>query len=151
VLSIYRCTFCARLQNSFLMLTGRHPLNSKNCISRVKTKIYVLRYRHSACCEYKFVPVQLTHCGLYISRLIAHHYEYINQIKPTTIQLNGQCNPVPELVFINDLAQKKTGSELIFLRIDFKISFFLFLQMLFTKNVSVWQVSSKRSVFLEKN
>jgi hypothetical protein len=48
-------------------------------------------------------------------------------------------------------ARKKTGSELIFLRIDFKISFFLFLQMLFTKNVSVWQVSSKRSVFLEKS
>jgi hypothetical protein len=48
-------------------------------------------------------------------------------------------------------AKKKTGSELIFLRIDFKISFFLFLQMLFTENVSVWRVSSKRSVFLEKN
>ncbi len=48
-------------------------------------------------------------------------------------------------------ARKKTGSELTFLRIDFKIRFLLFLQMLFTKNVSVWQISSKRSIFLEKN
>ncbi len=54
-----------------------------------------------------------------------------------------QCFPQifwPELAFINNLAQ---GKRLVqnFLRIDFKISFFLFLQMLFTKNVSVWRVS----------
>jgi hypothetical protein len=30
-------------------------------------------------------------------------------------------------------SRKKTGSEAIFLRIDFKISFFPFLQMLFTE------------------
>jgi hypothetical protein len=34
-------------------------------------------------------------------------------------------------------ARKKTGSELIFLRINFKMSFFPFLQMLFTEEVSV--------------
>jgi hypothetical protein len=34
-------------------------------------------------------------------------------------------------------ARKKTGSELIFLQINFKISFFPFLQMLFTEKVSV--------------
>jgi hypothetical protein len=34
-------------------------------------------------------------------------------------------------------ARKKTGSESIFLRIDIKIRFFLFLQMLFTEKVSV--------------
>jgi hypothetical protein len=43
-------------------------------------------------------------------------------------------------------ARKKTGSELIFLQIDFKFNFFLFLQMLFTKNVSVWQISYKKRV-----
>jgi hypothetical protein len=35
---------------------------------------------------------------------------------------------------------KKTGSERIFLQIDFKISFFPFLQMRVTKNVSVWRI-----------
>jgi hypothetical protein len=35
-------------------------------------------------------------------------------------------------------ARKKTGSELIFLRIDFKISFFPYLQMPFTEKVSVF-------------
>jgi hypothetical protein len=34
-------------------------------------------------------------------------------------------------------AGKKTGSELIFLQIDFKLRPFPFLQMLFTKNVGV--------------
>jgi hypothetical protein len=34
-------------------------------------------------------------------------------------------------------AREKTGSEPIFLRIDFKISFFPCLQMLFTEKVSV--------------
>jgi hypothetical protein len=48
-------------------------------------------------------------------------------------------------------AREKTGSELIFLRIDSKISFFQFLQMLFTKNVGVWRISSRRLIFLEKN
>ncbi len=49
------------------------------------------------------------------------------------------------------VARKKTGSELIFLRIDFKISFFPFLQMLFTKNASVWHIFSNGSIFLKKN
>jgi hypothetical protein len=48
-------------------------------------------------------------------------------------------------------AVKKTGSELIFLRTDFKISFFPFLQMLFTKNVSVLADFLKKIDLFEKN
>jgi hypothetical protein len=46
---------------------------------------------------------------------------------------------------------KKNSSESIFLRIDFKISFFPFLQMLFTEKVSVLADFLKRSIFLKKN
>jgi hypothetical protein len=48
-------------------------------------------------------------------------------------------------------ARKKTGSELIFLRFDFKISFFPFLQILFTNNVSVWRIFFKKIDCFEKN
>jgi hypothetical protein len=47
--------------------------------------------------------------------------------------------------------RKKTGSELIFLRIDFKISFFLFLQMLFTERVSVLLDFLKKIDLFEKD
>jgi hypothetical protein len=48
-------------------------------------------------------------------------------------------------------ARKKTGSELIFLRIDFKISFFPFLQMLFTEKVSVLADFLEKIDLFEKN
>jgi hypothetical protein len=48
-------------------------------------------------------------------------------------------------------ARKKTGSELIFLRIDFKISFFPFLQMLFTEKVSVLLDFLKKIDLFEKD
>jgi hypothetical protein len=48
-------------------------------------------------------------------------------------------------------ARKKTGSELIFLRIDFKISFFPFLQMLFTEKVSVLLDFLKKINLFEKD
>ncbi len=46
---------------------------------------------------------------------------------------------------------KKTGSELIFLRNDFKISFFLFLQMLFTEEVSILGDFFKKIDLFEKD
>jgi hypothetical protein len=52
----------------------------------------------------------------------------------------------PELVFINVLTQ-----GLIFLRIDFKISFFPFLQMLFTEKVSVLAYFLEKIDLFEKN
>ncbi len=48
-------------------------------------------------------------------------------------------------------ARKKTGSELIILRIDFKISFFPFLQMLFTEKVSVLADFFKKIDLFEKD
>jgi hypothetical protein len=48
-------------------------------------------------------------------------------------------------------AKKKTGSELIFLRINFKISFFPFLQKLFTEKVSVLLDFLKRIDLFEKD
>ncbi len=47
--------------------------------------------------------------------------------------------------------RKKTGSEPIFLWIDFKISFFPFLQMLFTKKVSVLADFFKKIDLFEKD
>jgi hypothetical protein len=47
--------------------------------------------------------------------------------------------------------RKKTSSESIFLRIDFKISFFPFLQMLFTEKVSVLADFLKKIDLCEKN
>jgi hypothetical protein len=48
-------------------------------------------------------------------------------------------------------ARKKTGSELIFLRIDFKISFFRILQLLFTEKVSVLLDFLKKIDLFEKD
>jgi hypothetical protein len=48
-------------------------------------------------------------------------------------------------------ARKKTGSEPIFLRIDFKISFFHFLQLLFTEKVSVLADFFKKIDLFEKD
>ena len=48
-------------------------------------------------------------------------------------------------------ARKKTGSEPIFLQIDFKISFFPFLQMLFTEKVSVLADFLEKIDLFEKN
>jgi hypothetical protein len=48
-------------------------------------------------------------------------------------------------------ARKKTSSESIFLRIDFKISFFPFLQILFTEKVSVFADVLKKIDLFEKN
>ncbi len=75
------------------------------------------------------------------------------QMNPSIPSLFTSLLPTESRVGIHKQfgARKKTGSELIFLRIDFKIRFFLFLQMQFTKNVSVWQISSERLIFLEKN
>ncbi len=53
-----------------------------------------------------------------------------------------------ELVFINILPQ---GKRLIFLRIDFQISFFPFLQMLFTEKVSVLLDFLKKIDLFEKD
>jgi hypothetical protein len=39
--------------------------------------------------------------------------------------------------------RKQTGSQLIFLPFDYAISFFPFLWMLFTKNVSLWRILKK--------
>jgi hypothetical protein len=47
--------------------------------------------------------------------------------------------------------RKKAGSELIFLRINFKISFFPFLQMLFTEKVSVLADFLEKIDLFEKN
>jgi hypothetical protein len=48
-------------------------------------------------------------------------------------------------------ARKKTGSEWIFWRIDFKISFFPFLQMLFTEKVTVLADFFKKIDLFEKD
>jgi hypothetical protein len=48
-------------------------------------------------------------------------------------------------------ARKKTGSEPFFLRIDFKINFFPFLQMLFTEKVSVLADFFKKIDLFEKD
>jgi hypothetical protein len=48
-------------------------------------------------------------------------------------------------------ARKKTGSEPIFLRIDFKISSFPFLQMLFTEKDSVLADFFKKIDLFEKD
>jgi hypothetical protein len=48
-------------------------------------------------------------------------------------------------------ARKKTGSEPIFLRIDFKFSFLPFLQMLFTEKVSVLEDFFKKIDLFEKD